>query len=133
VRTCQSGSCHRHGRGLEGHLSRTWERIWSTLLMVVLVVEHQNHLALRRLVSPSLGIKTQRYGSGGNWGPLHGVIKKGASRRGNFMMSLWPLDEKPSCFSHLFWHWSTLSSIFYSCNCSRLEIRGCLEHPHLCS
>lgn len=101
VRTCQSGSCHRHGRGLEGHLSRTWERIWSTLLMVVLVVEHQNHLALRRLVSPSLGIKTQRYGSGGNWGPLHGVIKKGASRRGNFMMSLWPLDEKPSSWSIL--------------------------------
>jgi hypothetical protein len=43
--TCWSGSCCRHGRGLAGHVSRTWGTCMRCDTQGTLVVEPQNHPA----------------------------------------------------------------------------------------
>ena len=98
-----SGSCCRRGHRPLGRLFRTWGHIYDTLLMAVWW----------------LSLKTRRYGSGGFhrvWasklddtvpagiGGTCGVIAKGASRRSNFVWSVWPSNA-------YFKSWSILAPV----------------------
>jgi hypothetical protein len=83
-------TCPGHG----GH-------VWSTLPMVVLVVEHQKHPTLLFAIFVGFGPQNSAVWFWRESKVAHGVIVKGASRQSNFMRNVWSLDRYSRSWSIL--------------------------------